>query len=116
MACPPYESESRRLGALPDPPLSPPRSVCAVVVAAWVICWRRCRRLAHAGCCCGDDAVAGSDAVAPAPDPPSAAGPFQPARKGAAMRCPTVEAREPAPRPAACAPVLATLPRPAAAP
>ena len=35
---------------LPEPPPSPPRSVWATVVAAWLICWRRCRLLAHAGC------------------------------------------------------------------
>ena len=49
-------------------------------------------------------------ASAPAPVP------FQPARKESATFCPAAEAPDAARRPAACAPVLATLPRPAAAP
>src|SRR2546427_13258494 len=82
------ESESRRLGPWLELPPSPPRSVWAAVVAAWVSCWRRCRRLAQAGCSCG--AVEG---VSP-PDagPPDAAAVPPPAevvpswRKAAAAR------------------------------
>ena len=112
-------NRNRAGSAWPEPPPSPPRSAWAVVVAAWVSCWRRSRRLAQAGCSCVC-AVAAPDGLAcgtltAAPAPPSAAAPFQPARKGAAMRCPAAEARDAAPRPAACAPVLATLPRPAIA-
>src|SRR2546427_2525625 len=44
------ESESRRLGPWLELPQSPPRSVWAAVVAAWVSCCLRCRRLAQAGC------------------------------------------------------------------
>src|SRR5256885_6823152 len=71
------ESESRRLGPWLELPPSPPRSVWAAVVAAWVSCWRRCRRLAQAGCSCG--AVEG---VSP-PDagPPDAAAVPPPDRK-----------------------------------
>src|SRR5690554_2179969 len=93
-------SELRRLGPEPAPPLSPPRNVWAAVVAAWVICWRRCKRLAQAGCCWDDKVPLWLPPAAPPPDPSSVAELFQPARKGAAMRCPTSEARDAVPRPA----------------
>ena len=57
-------------------------------------------------------AAAWPEPAAPAP----ASVPFQPARKESATFCPAAEAPDAARRPAACAPVLATLPRPATAP
>src|SRR5260221_5816210 len=69
------ESESRRLGPWLELPPSPPRSVWAAVVAAWVSCCLRCRRLAQAGCSV-DGAVAGGPPVGrggrPPPPPPRA--------------------------------------------
>src|SRR5256885_16973650 len=72
------ESESRRLGPWLELPPSPPRSVWAAVVAAWVSCCLRCRRLAQAGCSV-DGAVAGGPPAAragpPPPPPPPPSGP-----------------------------------------
>src|SRR5256885_11681353 len=108
------ESESRRLGPWLELPPSPPRSVWAAVVAAWVSCCLRCRRLAQAGCSV-DGAVAGASLAACAAPPPDA-DPASSGRKAAAMRSFIDRAPSATFCPAACAPVLATLPTPAAAP
>src|SRR2546427_9617419 len=78
------ESESRRLGPWLELPPSPPRSVWAAVVAAWVSCCLRCRRLAQAGCSV-DGAVAGGPPSARAAPPPPAA-PAASGRKAAPPR------------------------------
>src|SRR3546814_3843386 len=54
--------------------------------------------------------------VAPDAAPPPASVPFHPARKEPVIFCAAPEAPDAALRPAACAPVLATLPKPAIAP
>src|SRR3546814_5626905 len=103
---------------------APHGSVCASVGAAWVICWSRCIRLANAGCSCFCELVALSvaspaptlpETVAPDAAPPPASVPFHPARKEPVIFCAAPEAPDAALRPAACAPVLATLPKPAIA-
>src|SRR5258708_10872745 len=92
------ESESRRLGPWLELPQSPPRSVWAAVVAAWVSCCLRCRRLAQAGCSV-DGAVAGAPPAAcaapPPPPPPPPSG-----RKAPPLR-PLIA---PAPPPPFCPP------------
>src|SRR5256885_15460828 len=75
------ESESRRLGPWLELPQSPPRSVWAAVVAAWVSCCLRCRRLAQAGC-----AVDGVGSFAACAAPPPDADPASSGRKAAATR------------------------------
>ena len=98
----------RRLGPWPEPPPSPPRSVWAAVVAAWVSCCRRCRRLAWPVAL-----RSGRRRIA-------AGAPLLAAVGASALNAAAARSRiERAPcrlRPAACAPVLATLPTPAAAP
>src|SRR3989475_10677917 len=108
------ESESRRLGPWLELPPSPPRSVWAAVVAAWVSCCLRCRRLAQAGCSV-DGAVAGAPLAAWAGPPPDA-DPASSGRKGAPLRSLIDRAPSATFFPAARAPGLATFPTPAAAP
>src|SRR5690606_41044068 len=93
---------SRRLGPAPDPPPSPPRSVWATVVAAWESCWRRCRRMAQPGCPPSGPSLPPLPAVELATAPPADA----PLGAMAAVIRACSER----------APLLATLPRPAAAP
>src|SRR5256885_12108247 len=108
------ESESRRLGPWLELPPSPPRSVWAAVVAAWVSCCLRCRRLAQAGCSV-DGAVAGAPLAACAAPPPPAH-PAASGRNAAALRS-LLHRAPPAPFcPAAPPPGLANFATPAAGP
>ena len=88
------------------------------MVAAWVICWRRCIRLARAGCSCLGELAAPSAAspAAAACASSASAGAVPAGAEGIGHLLPGSRSAGRGAAAAACAPVLATLPGPAAAP